>query len=450
MKTQKDVQQMIQDRIKKIQDIKDSADLRKKSTKREKAASVELFSDLMRSIERCQAELLEMMEEKQKAAEKQDEDHIQELQQEITELTMRNTELDHLLQTEDHLHLLQTDPSVCSPPDTRNWTEIRMNTDVSVETLKRALTQLQETLDEKLNESGVLRKRSVKQWTLQQEEAPAYQQPKLGMNIFESNWGKTFSFFTVFVAALAAVFYYLDNSETDEIPRMDLKEMEEKYREKNQSCFILGASGETGKALLKEIVERNIFSKITLIGRRQLTFEDKAYENLVQKVVDFEKLDEYAEAFQGHDVGYCCLGTTKAKAGAEGFVRVDHDYVLKSAELAKAGGCSHFHLESSKGADKTSSFLYLKTKGQVEAEIEDLGFERFSIYRPAVLLVSREESRPAEWVAQKFFSVFSSMSIPITAVAKAMVVNTLKDGEQKVEILENNAISNLGKIGDKK
>lgn len=36
----------------------------------------------------------------------------------------------------------------------------------------------------------------------------------------------------------------------------------------------------------------------------------------VQKLVDFEKLDEYAEAFQGHDVGYCCLGTTKAKAGA--------------------------------------------------------------------------------------------------------------------------------------
>lgn len=35
----------------------------------------------------------------------------------------------------------------------------------------------------------------------------------------------------------------------------------------------------------------------------------------VQEVVDFEKLDVYAQAFQGHDVGYCCLGTTKAKAG---------------------------------------------------------------------------------------------------------------------------------------
>ena len=46
----------------------------------------------------------------------------------------------------------------------------------------------------------------------------------------------------------------------------------------------------------------------------------------------------------------------------EGFIRVDHDYVLKAAELAKAGGCSDFHLESSKGADKTSGLLYLRVK----------------------------------------------------------------------------------------
>uniref|UniRef100_A0A8C2PPU9 Uncharacterized protein n=1 Tax=Cyprinus carpio TaxID=7962 RepID=A0A8C2PPU9_CYPCA len=152
--TQKDMQQMMQDRIRKIQDIKHSAELRKKSTEQKKAASVKLFSDLIRSIKRCQAELLEMMEEKQKAAEKQDEELIQELQQEISELKMRDTELDHLLHTEDHLQLLQIDPSLCSPPHTRNWPEISMNTDVSVEALRRALTQLQETLDQKLNESG--------------------------------------------------------------------------------------------------------------------------------------------------------------------------------------------------------------------------------------------------------------------------------------------------------
>ncbi|KAI2647277.1 E3 ubiquitin/ISG15 ligase TRIM25 [Labeo rohita] len=123
-KTHRDVQQIILDRIRKIQDIEYFADLRKKSTEREKAANVELFSDLMRSIERCQAELLDMMAKKQKAAQKRDKELIQELQQEITELTMRNSKLDHLLHTEDHLHFLQIDPSLFSPPDTRNWSEI--------------------------------------------------------------------------------------------------------------------------------------------------------------------------------------------------------------------------------------------------------------------------------------------------------------------------------------
>lgn len=61
----------------------------------------------------------------------------------------------------------------------------------------------------------------------------------------------------------------------------DMQTLEENFRQQNKSCFILGASGETGKVLLQDLLERNIFSKITLIVRRQLTFEGKAYENLV-------------------------------------------------------------------------------------------------------------------------------------------------------------------------
>ncbi|KAK9955941.1 hypothetical protein ABG768_015779, partial [Culter alburnus] len=150
MKTQKDVQQIIQDRIKRIQDIKHSSEVRKRNTEKEKAARVELFTDLIRSIERCQTELLEMMEEQQKAAEKQEEELIEELEQEITELKMRNTELEELSHTEDHLHLLQTYSSLCSPTNTRNWSEISLKTDESLESLRKALTQLQDTLQEKL------------------------------------------------------------------------------------------------------------------------------------------------------------------------------------------------------------------------------------------------------------------------------------------------------------
>ncbi|XP_073707381.1 E3 ubiquitin-protein ligase TRIM39-like [Garra rufa] len=153
MKTQKDVQQMIQDRTKKIQDIKHSAEVRKRNTEKEKAAHVELFTDLIRSIERYQTELLEMMEEQQKAAEKQEEELIEELEQEITELKMRNTELEQLSHTEDHLHLLQIHSSLCSPTNTRNWPEISMKTHESLETLRRDLTQLKDTIDEKLTQT---------------------------------------------------------------------------------------------------------------------------------------------------------------------------------------------------------------------------------------------------------------------------------------------------------
>ncbi|KAG8001149.1 Oxidoreductase HTATIP2 [Nibea albiflora] len=276
------------------------------------------------------------------------------------------------------------------------------------------------------------------------------------MKLLVTSVGKVTGLLTVIIAVIAAVLNYFDDPEPIKYESMteDVKTLEENFRQQNKSCFILGASGETGRLLLQELLDRNIFSKITLVGRRQLTFEGKAYENLVQEVVDFEKLDDYAAAFQGHDVGYCCLGTTRAKAGADGFIRVDHDYVLKSAELAKSGGCTQFHLESSRGADKNSNFLYLKVKGQVEADIEALGFDRYAIYRPGVLLVDRQESRPGEWMARKFFGAFSavfssSMSIPIPAVAKAMVSNTLLQPEQKTEILENKDIAALGKSSAK-
>ncbi|XP_073707351.1 E3 ubiquitin-protein ligase TRIM39-like [Garra rufa] len=179
MKTQKDVQQMIQDRTKKIQDIKHSAEVRKRNTEKEKAAHVELFTDLIRSIERYQTELLEMMEEQQKAAEKQEEELIEELEQEITELKMRNTELEQLSHTEDHLHLLQIHSSLCSPTNTRNWPEISMKTHESLETLRRDLTQLKDTIDEKLTQTVSRELKWMQQYAVDVTLDPDTAQPYL-------------------------------------------------------------------------------------------------------------------------------------------------------------------------------------------------------------------------------------------------------------------------------
>ncbi|XP_077074120.1 E3 ubiquitin-protein ligase TRIM39-like [Siphateles boraxobius] len=150
VQTQTDIHQMIQDRMKKIQEIQHSVELRKRNTEEEKSSSVEIFTGLICSIERCQSDLLKMMEEQQKAAEKQAEDLIKELHQEITELKRRNSELEQLSHTEDHLHLIQMSSSLYSRPHTKNWTEIRIDSEVN--SLKRALTELKKTLDETLNE----------------------------------------------------------------------------------------------------------------------------------------------------------------------------------------------------------------------------------------------------------------------------------------------------------
>ncbi|XP_049338042.1 E3 ubiquitin/ISG15 ligase TRIM25-like isoform X8 [Astyanax mexicanus] len=150
-KTQTDLQKMIQHRLEKTEKIKESLELSKKSTEDETAGGVEVFTALIRSIERSQAELLKSMEEKRKAAERQAEDLIKDLEQEITELKRRDTELEQLSHTEDHLHLLQIYPSLCRPPHTTNWTDISLTTHSSVEILRTSLSQLQKTLNKEFD-----------------------------------------------------------------------------------------------------------------------------------------------------------------------------------------------------------------------------------------------------------------------------------------------------------
>lgn len=218
------------------------------------------------------------------------------------------------------------------------------------------------------------------------------------------------------------------------------------------TAIVIGATGEVGKAIVKELVKRPQFEKVTLIVRRQIDLPspetDENYRKIEQKLVDFDKLSESAEAFKGHQVGFSALGTTRAKAGAEGFYRVDHDYVVESAKLTKEGGCKHFHLVTSGGANKNSFFLYPKTKGEAEEDVSKLGFERLSIYHPSLLLVNRVEKRTGEAVLQAIaktidFGRWASIDVPV--LARAIVENCFRPlSGDKVEILSNGDLNKMG------
>ena len=155
-------------------------------------------------------------------------------------------------------------------------------------------------------------------------------------------------------------------------------------------AFVLGASGETGKELINILVSNKSFTRVVIIGRRKLEFNEEKFKKIEQEVVDFDKLQEYEKVFEGFDVGYCCLGTTKGKSGTSGFIKVDRDYVVESAKLAKQGGCNEFHLLTGQGSNKNSWFLYPRVKGEVEEQVAHLNFNKLCIYRPGLLLCDRQ------------------------------------------------------------
>ncbi|XP_071381478.1 E3 ubiquitin-protein ligase TRIM21-like [Centroberyx affinis] len=165
-KTEAEIQQMIQERNLKIQEIKHSVELSKEDADREIADSVQVFTALMQSVERGQAELIETIEEKQKTTEKQAEGFIKELEEEISELMKRTTEMKQLSRTEDHLHLLQSFPSLNTPPHTKDWTEVSVHRSSYEGTVRRAVAQLEETLRKEMEKLLEAELKGVQQYAV--------------------------------------------------------------------------------------------------------------------------------------------------------------------------------------------------------------------------------------------------------------------------------------------
>ncbi|XP_015821359.2 E3 ubiquitin-protein ligase TRIM39 [Nothobranchius furzeri] len=149
-KIEAEVQQMIQNRRLKIQEIKESLKISKDAADRQKAEGVQVFTDLKESVERSLKELIKEIEDNQKTTEKRAEGFIKDLEQEISELMKRSSEVKQLSCSEDHLHLLQSFSSLKAAPPTKDWTEVRVHPPSYEGTVVRAVEQLEEKLRKKM------------------------------------------------------------------------------------------------------------------------------------------------------------------------------------------------------------------------------------------------------------------------------------------------------------
>lgn len=193
-----------------------------------------------------------------------------------------------------------------------------------------------------------------------------------------------------------------------------------------QSVILAGATGLVGSACLKLLVEDDRVPQITVVTRRPLPELARVAKTKVQ-VVDFTKLEEYAEIIQG-EVVMCALGTTMKQARSQQQLRaVEFDFPLALARLAKRQGATTFIMVSAAGATSRSRFFYYRVKGDLELEVSRLNFQRLIIMRPSLLLGVRRDSRPMERIAQiigaRVQLVLPDSLKPIAAsrVAKIMV-----------------------------
>jgi len=202
-----------------------------------------------------------------------------------------------------------------------------------------------------------------------------------------------------------------------------------------KKAIIAGASGLIGGELLNLLLADAVYTEVVALVRQELPLSHK---KLVQLLIDFDRLADHASSING-DVIFCCLGTTQKKTPDLNIYRkIDHDYPVQLAQLGVKNGVKQYHFVSAIGADAHASNFYLKTKGEAEHDIEDVGVKSLHIYQPSLLTGNRKEFRLMEKIATVAMKVIDPLlagklkkyqSIPAATVARAMYKQSLNQDE---------------------
>lgn len=168
------------------------------------------------------------------------------------------------------------------------------------------------------------------------------------------------------------------------------------------TLLLVGATGLVGREVLRLALADPRIKHLTAPTRRPLA----PHSHLTNPQIDFDNLPPDAPWWKA-DAVICTLGSTIKKAGSkENFHRIDHGYPLAVARLARGHGTRSFALTSSTGADPHARSFYLRTKGELEHDLDACGFPSLTLVRPSLIGGKRDESRPAERLAMFLMIAF--------------------------------------------
>ena len=201
-------------------------------------------------------------------------------------------------------------------------------------------------------------------------------------------------------------------------------------------ALVIGATGAVGKDLVQQLLADEAFERVDIFVRREVPIPA---EKLHVHIVDFDRLETWADQLQG-DVLFSCLGTTIRAAGSQDAQwKVDYTYQYEVAKAARAQGVKTYILVSSVGANAKSKVFYTKMKGALDEAVQKLGFEGCFILRPPSL-IRKGSDRLGEKVGIVALKAFNALGllrqftpVPTEEVA-AVMVRLAKSGRSGVEI----------------
>lgn len=160
--------------------------------------------------------------------------------------------------------------------------------------------------------------------------------------------------------------------------------------------LLAGATGLVGGLVLSQLLLDERVTRVVAPTRRPLPM---THARLFNPVVDFDALPADADWWRVDSV-ICALGTTMRQAGSRAaFRRVDHDYPVAIARHALSGGALAYALNSATGADVASRFFYNRVKGEVERDLDALGYLSLTVVRPGLIEGERAQRRTGEHLA---------------------------------------------------
>ena len=200
-----------------------------------------------------------------------------------------------------------------------------------------------------------------------------------------------------------------------------------------KKAVVIGGTGATGRKLVQQLLSSAEFQTVTSIGRRPV-LNGNEHKKLNDVVINsMSQLHETRKFWNGNDVFFNCIGTTRKKAGsAKQFVDIELGISRLAARMASEANIPQASVISASGAnhkawsvDWIHPLLYTKTIGQKEQTlISENKFKRVSIFRPGMLIRFMEEGKLWDNILTSL-----GLGLPVDILSQAMINDALRFSE---------------------